>query len=310
MNISGWMSVSRRSKRSCLTAGLVASLIAWLTLEPRLTADEPKAAEKAEDSCAELFGLMYWTKYDEGVYRACRDGSEVKLLVPMKGADGLAIDEQAGKLYFSVSAAPMANADSACRANLDGSGVEELIKGLNYTGDLQIDAKAGKLYVSCMGDGKIIEAKLDGSGQKDLIVGLGNPDEMTIDPVRRKLYWVRGGMIQRADLDGANVEDVVPIQAMSMGLAVDPDDKRLYYVVTGAGAIRRIKLDGTGDEQILDGHLDMDGLAIDAGNRKLYWTEQAKICQSNLDGSLVETLVPDKTWKYGSIVILPPKSSP
>jgi sugar lactone lactonase YvrE len=293
-----------------IAAGLLACLLASPPVPQTRAAAQSAAAEDAGDSCAELLGLMYWTKYDEGVYRACRDGSEVKLLVPMKGADGLAIDEQAGKLYFTVSAAPTANADSAYRAKLDGSGVEELIKGLNYTGDLQIDAKAGKLYVSCMGDGKIIEAKLDGSGQKDLIVGLGNPDEMTIDLVHRKLYWVRGGMIQRGDLDGANVEDFVPIQAMSMGLAVDPDDKRLYYVVTGAGSIRRIKLDGTGDEQILDGHLNTDGLALDAGNRKLYWTEQAKICQSNLDGSLVETLVPDKTSKYGSIVILPPKSSP
>ncbi len=31
-----------------------------------------------EESAAELLGLMYWTHRDEGVYRACRDGSEAK----------------------------------------------------------------------------------------------------------------------------------------------------------------------------------------------------------------------------------------
>lgn len=308
-----WISVLRRSEPFSLTAGALIGLIACLTVDPRLVADEPAATDNADDSCAELVGLMYWTSFGDGVgdgvYRACRDGSEVKLLVSMKRVDGLAVDETGGKLYFTVTA-PRANGDSVHRANLDGSEVEELMKGLNYTGDLAIDAKAGKLYVSCMGDGKIIEARLDGSQPKDLLVGLGNPDEMTIDLVGGKIYWVRGGMIQRADLDGANVRDVVPIQAMTMGLAVDSKDQRLYYVVTGAGSIRRVKLDGTGDEQIVDNHFNSDGLALDPYNRKLYWTEDSKICQADLDGALVETLVSGKTRKYGSIVILPATETP
>ncbi len=64
-------------------------------------AEEPPQASEADDECVELFGLMYWSHRDEGVYRACRDGSQVKLLVPMKNVDGLAVDEAGGKLYWT-----------------------------------------------------------------------------------------------------------------------------------------------------------------------------------------------------------------
>lgn len=305
----GSIMLVRRKLRLWPMAGLLGAFLAGLAFAPRLAAAEPAASAKADDSCAEPVGLMYWTRYSEGVYRACRDGTKPALIVPIKNVDGLAVDEQGGKLYFTVSAAPARNSDSVYRANLDGTSLEEVMKNLDYTGDLAIDAKAGKLYVSCMGAGKIVEARLDGTQQKDLIVGQGNPDEMTIDLIGRKIYWVRSGVIRRADLDGGNVEEFAPIYAMTMGLAVDTLEQRLYYVVAGDGSIRRIKLDGTGDEQIVDNHFNTDGLALDPYNRKLYWTEETKVCQANLDGTLVETLVADKTSKYASIVILPPKEA-
>lgn len=287
---------------------IAAGLLACLLASP--PAPQTRAAEDAGDSCADLFGLMYWTHRDEGVYRACRDGSEIKLLVPIKNADGLAVDERGGKLYFTISVYPELNSDKLFRANIDGSGVEELAQGLNFTGDLVLDAQEGKLYISSLGDGKIIQCKFDGSERKDWRTGLSHSDELAIDARNRKLYWVNGGKLQRADLDGSGVEDLATLNAGAMGMALDVENKRMHYATRDEGAIRRVNLDGTGDQPVVSDHPGVDGVAYDAYNRKLYWTESQKICQANEDGSEIETIVADKTHRFASIVISQPNVAP
>lgn len=264
-----------------------------------------------EESAADLLGLMYWTHRDEGVYRACRDGSEVKLLLERKNVDGLAIDEKAGKLYFTVSNSDNANADTLHRMNLDGSGVEDLAAGLNWTGDLVVDPERGKLYISSLADNKILVANLDGTELKDFISGLRAPDEMALDATNKKLYWASSGQgsIQRANLDGAQQEDVLPAEHYSFGIALDLDKQQIYYADAANGALRRVGFDGKDQQQIVAGLSGVDGVAIDAYNRKLYWTEEGRISQANFDGSERETLVEGKCAKFASLVVLPPKQT-
>lgn len=297
----------RRNRRSFWGLACLLFLISACAAIAR--AEDPAQATEADDECVELFGLMYWTHRDEGVYRACRDGSQVKLLVPMKNVDGLAVDEPRGKLYFTTSTYPALTGDKLFRVNLDGSEVEELIQGLNFTGDLVLDAERQKLYISSLADGKIVQCNLDGSECKDWLTGLGNPDEMALDAKNRKLYWVRSGKIQRAGLDGAQPEDVATVNAGMMGLALDLERQRLYYATRDFGTIRQIHLDVAGDEQLIGGHPGIDGLAFDPYSRKLYWTEEGKICQANADGSQIETLVPEKTHRFASIVVLQPREA-
>ncbi len=298
------------SRKRFLLASTCAMALLSAGASPASAADEASQAAEADDSCVKLFGWMYWTHRDEGIYRACRDGSQVKLLVPMKNVDGLAVDEQGGKLYFTISTYPQLNSDKLLRANFDGSGVEELAQGLNFTGDVVLDAKQGKLYISSLADGKIIECNLDGSERKDWLTGLGNPDEMALDAEHRNLYWVRSGKVQRSNLDAPQVEDVAALNGPAMGLALDLENKRIYYALLSDGVIRRADLAGQQDEQIVSGRSGVDGLAYDPFSRKLYWTEEGKICQSNEDGSETETLVPDKTHRFASIAIFDPKESP
>lgn len=296
-------------RAACAVAAVVLMPSAVFAADPPTESGESAAAE-SDDSCAELFGWMYWTHRDEGVYRACRDGSQVKLLVPIKSADGLAVDPAGGKLYFTTSVYPQLNGDKLWRANLDGSGAEELIQGLNFTGDLVLDREQRKLYVSSLADGKILRCNLDGAERQDWLSGVGNPDEMALDPERRQLYWVRSGKIQRANLDDPHVEDVVQVNAVMMGLALDLKDRRLFYATRDNGSIISLKLDGGGQQPLIKGRVALDGLAYDPLNRKLYWTETGKICQANDDGSQAETLVPDKTHQFSSLVILPPEETP
>ena len=118
----------------------------------------------ADDSAAAVFGLMYWTHRDEGVYRAARDGSELKLLAAVKTADGIALDQKAQKLYFTVSGYPGPNADKLYRGNLDGSGLEEFVAGL-----LAFDPDNRKLYWT--EKGKLCQANADGTQIETLISG-------------------------------------------------------------------------------------------------------------------------------------------
>ena len=265
----------------------------------------------AGDSAADTLGLMYWTHRNEGIYRAARDGSEVKLIVPIKNVDGLAVDEEGQCLYFTISAAPMLNSDKLLRATLDGAEVTELATGLNYSGDVVFDPQSRKIYVSVLVGRKIVQCNPDGSEMKDFVTGLINPDEMAIDPENRQLYWShsgQGGAIQRVKLDtGDELKDAVTSDHRRMGVAIDPGNKHIYWVEADQNAIYRTNFDNSGETLLVSGRNGLDALAIDPDNRKLYWTETGKICQANLDGSGIEVLVADKTDQYASLVVLPPK---
>jgi sugar lactone lactonase YvrE len=261
----------------------------------------------ADDSAGAALGWMYWTHREEGVYRAARDGSEVKLLVAMKNADGLAVDPEGGKLYFTVSNVPD-QLDTLHSADLDGGNVKQLAGELNWTGDLALDPEAGKLYITSLGDDKIIEISVDGSQRRDLLTGIESPDELAIDAKHGKIYWGSSGGdgIRRANLDGSNPEPVLP-QVVAFGLAIDLEREQLFWVDLGTGSIHRVGLDGKNDTQVLAGLQGADGLALDTDNRKLYWTETGKISQGNLDGTGVEVLVTGKTAQYASLVVFPPQ---
>lgn len=261
-----------------------------------------------QESAGAAFGLMYWTNRDEGVYRGARDGSEIKLLVDTKNADGVAIDRKAEKLYFTVSNYPTLNADQIYRVNLDGSGLEEFVGGLNFTGDLAIDAEHGKLYLSSVGDGNIFEINIADKQRRDIVTGVNGPDELVLDVAEGCLYFTSSGghNIERVSLDGSARRDVIAGLGTPFGLALDPDEKQLYFV-EAQGNLRRVGLDGSKLSLLAQGLIEPDGLAIDLDNRKLYWTERGKLCQANLDGSDVEPLVVGKTSQYSSIIILPPE---
>lgn len=261
-----------------------------------------------DESAADVFGLMYWTHRDEGVYRAARDGSELKLLAAVKTADGIAIDRKAQKLYFTVSGYPGPNADKLFRVNLDGSQLEEFVVGLNFTGDLALDEESQKLYLTGVGDGKIFEINIADKSQRDLLTGLVGPDELALDPVNRQLYFTSSGQhkIERVGLDGSGRREIVAGLGTPFGLALDVDQNELYFV-EAEGKLRRVKLDGSNLTTLAEGLTQPDGLAFDVDNRKLYWTEKGKLCQANADGTQIETLVSGKSGQYASILILPPK---
>ena len=137
---------------------------------------------------------------------------------------GIALDSAAGKMYWTD-----AGTDKIQRANLDGSGVEDLItSGLRSPYGIALDLAAGKMYWtkrivikirrSFWFDGSRVEAEiqranLDGSEVEDLVTsGLNGPYGLALDTAADKMYWADRYMnkIQRANLNGTEVEDLVP----------------------------------------------------------------------------------------------------
>ena len=191
-----------------------------------------------------------------------------------------------------------ADGDRIQRANLDGSGVEDVVdSGLVNPRGLAVDEAAGKLYWTDYGSDKIQRSNLDGSQVEDLVTeGLRIPLGLALDAGAGKLYWTDNGSdrIQRSNLDGSEIEDLVTGLQTPLSLALDTAGGKLYWTDSGTDKIQRANLDGTQIEDLVTGGLDLPrGLAVDAAGGKLYWTDNGtdQIRRANLDGSEVEELV-------------------
>lgn len=268
------------------------------------------AAEPDRESAAEMFGVMYWTDRTAGIYRAARDGSEVKLVVERTHIDSIAVDGKGGKLYWTAITNRGLQFVQLWQGNLDGTLPTLLADDLNWVGDVVFDPVDKHVYIASMGDSKIIRMNADGTDRKDFLVGIPRPSRMYFDAKDRKLYWASNELprIDRINLDGSGREAALEnLPGVAHGFGVDPAEKKIYWIAQ-RGALFSAKLDGSERQQLLGGLNNPDGLAIDVENRKLYWAEKGKVSQTNLDGSSPEALVSDKTDLYSSLEILPPES--
>ena len=181
------------------------------------------------------------------------------------------------------------------RANLDGSGVEDLVEGLDFPFDLALDVAAGKMYWTDFHTNKIQRANLDGSGVEDLFEGLNHPRDIALDVAAGKMYWTTldSRKIQRANLDGSEVEDLFEGLYYPYDIALDVAVGKIYWVDEASGKMQRANLDGSEVEYLVEGLAPIGAIALDVAAGKMYWTtlDLGKIWRANLDGSEVEDLV-------------------
>ncbi len=150
-------------------------------------------------------------------------------------------------------------------SELDGSGMQQLISGVQPAYDLRVDDVNGKLY---WGD-------------------------TPYSP----------GRIMRANLDGSQVETVYTSQPGSevLNFALDTANQQIYIAQPSLNTVSRVGTDGTGYTQLIYSP-NANGMEIDPLAGHIYWTERFGnyIRRANLDGTGVQTIFAT-SWHPGAV---------
>ncbi|HKR83199.1 MAG TPA: 3-hydroxyacyl-CoA dehydrogenase NAD-binding domain-containing protein [Terriglobales bacterium] len=207
------------------------------------------------------------------------DGTDRRVI--LEGAripDGIAVDEEAGHIYWTNMGNPKKNDGSIERADLDGRNRTTIVPpGATFT-----------------------------------------PKQMQLDKKGRKIYWCdREGMrVMRANLDGSEIETLVDTSKgdarpgrdetkWCVGIAVDYDGGKFYWTLKGAdnanqGSILRANIDlpkgqtpanRTDIEVLFDNLPEPIDLDLDLSQRMIYWTDRGNpprgntVSRAPLDGN-------------------------
>ncbi len=213
---------------------------------------------------------------------------------PVVAPRDLFLDGVSGKMYWVDG-----DAFKIQRANFDGTQVEDLVQGTDFSrpGSVVVDAASQKMFWA-QGDA-VRRADTDGTDVEDLATGLLRPGGLALDAGAGKLYWDDDfGRIQRANLDGSDYEVLVDTGSFTQPpISLDVSGGKMYWSVfslDGTNKIRRANLDGSSIEDLVSlGTFPTQQMTVDPVGQKIYWSEvlPTAIRRSNLDGSNVEDVV-------------------
>lgn len=198
---------------------------------------------------------MYLGREGE-IQRSDLDGSNLQIIFspgPV-GVSGIAA-ESGGGVYWTDHLY-----GKIIRSNADGSGVMDLIFGLDDPYGIAIDSTGATIYwaaeceASC--PGSIQRADLDGSNVQTIATtGIFNPRMLALDLALSRLYWYDNvaNRIKRANTDGTEIVDIALGISDVFGIAVDSS--------CVPGSLDDFDLDGIPDDCDID--IDNDGVVND-----------------------------------------------
>src|SRR5213083_774947 len=136
------------------------------------------------------------------------DGSDKKVIVTAAGPipDGIVVDAEAGRIYWTNMGNPIRNDGSIERMDLDGKNRITIIpEGATFTPkQLHLEKESGKLYWCDREGMRVMRSNLDGSKIETLVdtsEGDARPGRdakkwcvgITVDPHRGQIYWTQKG---------------------------------------------------------------------------------------------------------------------
>jgi hypothetical protein len=258
------------------------------------------------------------------------DGTDRKVIATGgRLPDGVAIDVEAGHLYWTNMGVPTRNDGSIERVDLDGRNRTTIIpEGATFTPkQLQLDKKSGKLYWSDREGMRVMRANLDGSGIETLVqTGSTETDRLdatrwcvgiAIDHEREQIYWTQKGpdnaekgRILRAGIDiprgetAANRSDIEVVYGglpEPIDLEIDHARRILYWTDRGdpplGNTVNRAPLDRGGNgrpaPEIVFRHLmEGIGIALDPAHERMFMTDLGgSVYSAGLDGSKPSALL-------------------
>ncbi|MGO9353868.1 MAG: 3-hydroxyacyl-CoA dehydrogenase [Mycobacterium sp.] len=250
------------------------------------------------------------------------DGSDKTFLVTgCPVPDGVAVDIQAGHVYWTNMGVPPANDGSIERVDLDGGNRTMIVpSGGTYTPkQLHFDAVSRKLYWSDREGMRVMRCDLDGSNVETLVqTGRGDQDRrdqtnwcvgVAVDHVGGHLYWTQKGpsdaglgRILRAGIDlpagesapsRSDVEVVFKDLPEPIDLEIEPTTRTLFWTDRGdpphGNTVNRAQLDtiGVSEPEIVFTHLmEGIGIALDPAHNRMFVTDLGgNIWVAALDGT-------------------------
>jgi hypothetical protein len=252
------------------------------------------------------------------------DGSDKNVIATgCRVPDGVALDREAGHVYWTNMGVPTHNDGSIERADLDGKNRKTIIPaGGTFTPkQMQIETKTGKLYWCDREGMRVMRANLDGSNVETLVdTSRGDPRPgpdatkwcvgITVDLARGQIYWTQKGpdnaevgRICRAGIEipkGETPATRTDVEVLFDGLPepidleLDREHRLLYWTDRGdpprGNTVNRAAIDATRGQaasEIVFTHLmEGIGIALDVADDRMFMTDLAgSIYSARLDGT-------------------------
>jgi len=252
------------------------------------------------------------------------DGSDKSVIATgCRVPDGIAVDRDAGHVYWTNMGVPKVNDGSIERADLDGKNRKTIVpEGGTFTPkQLQIEKETRKIYWSDREGMRVMRSNLDGSQIETLVdTSRGDPRPgrdatkwcvgITMELARGKIYWTQKGpddagrgRICRAGIDMPKDEDPArrtDVEVLFDGLPepidleLDLEHRVLYWTDRGdpprGNTVNRAPLDaarGQAAPEIVFTHLmEGIGIALDVAGDRMFLTDLAgSIYSARLDGT-------------------------
>jgi hypothetical protein len=253
------------------------------------------------------------------------DGSDSRTLVTgCRLPDGIAVDLEAGHLYWTDMGVPNRNDGKIERADLDGGNRKTIIpEGATFTPkQIHLDRKSRKLYWCDREGMRVMRSNLDGSRIETLVEsGHGEGDRsnpsnwcvgITVDTDRGHIYWTQKGpekgehgRIFRANIEipagqiAANRRDITVLfdgLPEPIDLELDLKNRRLYWTDRGdpprGNTVNCTSIDGKLSQEIVLNHLmEGIGIALDVPGDRMFVTDLAgSVYSARLDGTQKQVL--------------------
>jgi sugar lactone lactonase YvrE len=271
-------------------------------IEPQ--SSQPTRASGGRATAARLFVLDL---SGGRVFSMNPDGSDSRTLVTgCRHPDGIAVDVEAGHLYWTEMGVPDRNDGKIERADLDGRNRKTIIpEGATFTPkQLHLDKKQRKLYWADREGMRVMRSNLDGSQIETLVqTGYGDADRsnpknwcvgITVDTDNGHLYWTQKGgdnaeegRILRANIElpqgqtAANRSDVIVVfdgLPEPIDLELDRQNRILYWTdrgnPPGGNTVNRASIDGKPSQEIvLRDLMEGIGIALDVPGDRMFVTD-------------------------------------
>jgi hypothetical protein len=289
-------------------------------LEPNMTELQTTKTGLSSSAKTAVGRLFVLELSGDRIHSMNLDGSDKKTIVTdCRLPDGIAVDAQAGHIYWTNMGVPNLNDGSIERADIDGKNRKVIVpQGATFTPkQIHLDKKNGKLYWCDREGMRVMRSNLDGSQIETLVeAGRGDVDRrdqtrwcvgITIDPVRRQLYWTqkgpdKGGLgrIFRANVEipqGGNAANRSDIEVLferlpePIDLELDLQNRVLYWTDRGdpprGNTVNRASIDAKPEApEIVVTHLmEGIGIALDVPGNRMFVTDFAgSVYSADLDG--------------------------